>query len=1297
MSLPDGENYFNVTYRSNSPAFFTATVPTNNAAQTIPGWNVNSFVEGFNDVYFNVGQPANSFDAFLIARYNFENLGNPGSDTSGNGNDSNCTGNSGPNPIQDTPSPDSAIGTYARQFYGDTWICLTDSGNAFPNLASAIAGDFTVTAWVKTTSSTGSDEDDADWGMSILYADDFGDSHALPLSITGNKAAFTIYDSNGDPITVHSTTDVNDGSYHFLAVTREQSSGLMQLFVDGNLEDSATATTDDLIAGTYFDIASGNNNYTGLLDDLRIYATNLSSGDIAILAGNQPPNSSGHSLQAHYSFENGDIFAHDYSGNQNNIGTISGSGGGSRYTTNSPALGSFSAFFDNNGGAGGGWLNAPTSLITTLSDSFTVSLWVRTTQTSGNDTDSGLFGNAGLVAAFTGPGNNWVVPMALTGNKLAFVTGGSPQHTLHSSTAITNGSAFVHLVVTRNRMTGEKKIYVNGVLDAVGTGSTAILDSPTALNIGYNNGTGLQGAMDEIQFYSGVLSDSEVAFLYANPGSTVPDGGGANNSALADAVDAPQLSWSTGGQAAWVVQTTNNHDNVDAAQSGPIGDNQSSWIQTTVTGPGLLEFWWNVDSDDNFSYDYLEFTVDGNYENDIGGNWGWDSYSIELGSGSHTLRWTYYKDSSDAAGADAGYLDEVSFVAFSAPTITYQPIDLTNYSGYPITLVADSSGLPEPDWQWYKVGSGLIPGATSRFYTPTNAGTAAVAGSYYATASNQAGSTSTRTAVISFVSAPLAPDWSKAFPTQLTGNFDNPRTNYGIAMLVDGSGNVYSANSFTGTNDFTTNTFISGPGRFASGLFKHSASGSGIWGRAITNNGNGNSYPQSMAKAPGDGVYLSGVFHGTNQIGTNLLQSPLDISWLYLARFDSAGNVLWVRTFGGTNSQFQSYHQLVSDSAGNVTISALGQNFVNFGSTNITLEGQRGILVQYDANGGLRWISQPSSWVQYMASDANQIYTVLGARDTNYIGGLTNTTDRRYVLAALNPTNGAALWIQGFGSAANAANPSNYSDVPAVSVAGADLFVTGLGLDSSATFGAITATWPTAYGQYFARYNTNGTAQLATSFGGTNTWPWAAVADASGNVYVTGDFDGYASFGNKVIAGPRLGGIADEFRGQMFVAKFDRDGNSLWVRQALATTSGSFVNVRDLALASDGIWTCGFVNYYADFGTNLANRVYGPVTVIGFPFGFLYYYVGGFLAKVTEEAVIPPALPVTLLNPQTPGANFQFQFLSQSGKTNTVQSRTNLTLGTWIDRTNILGDGNTKTVTIPVGTAPTEFFRISTQ
>jgi hypothetical protein len=155
------------------------------------------------------------------------------------------------------------------------------------------------------------------------------------------------------------------------------------------------------------------------------------------------------------------------------------------------------------------------------------------------------------------------------------------------------------------------------------------------------------------------LSEAEVSYLYNNPGQTVPDTTG---SPLGEAVDAPGLTWTTGGDASWFAQTNVTYDGFDAAQSGVIGDGQESWIETTVEGPGYIRFQWGVDSDD-FSYDRLEFSIDGFAETDISGlgNY-WNYEERYVGSGSHVLRWSYAKDGADSDGQDAGWLDEVEFV-----------------------------------------------------------------------------------------------------------------------------------------------------------------------------------------------------------------------------------------------------------------------------------------------------------------------------------------------------------------------------------------------------------------------------------------------------------------------------------------------------------------------------------------------------------------------------------------------------------------------------------------------------------
>jgi hypothetical protein len=138
-------------------------------------------------------------------------------------------------------------------------------------------------------------------------------------------------------------------------------------------------------------------------------------------------------------------------------------------------------------------------------------------------------------------------------------------------------------------------------------------------------------------------------------------GGSGGDPALGEAVDAPYLVWTTGGDANWFSQTEEKSDGSDAAQSGPIGDGEESWIETTVVGPGFLFFAWNVSSDDQDGYDYLELTVNGIVETEISGNGGWDFYDVYLDEGVYTLRWTYRKDGEFTAGQDAAWLDDIYY------------------------------------------------------------------------------------------------------------------------------------------------------------------------------------------------------------------------------------------------------------------------------------------------------------------------------------------------------------------------------------------------------------------------------------------------------------------------------------------------------------------------------------------------------------------------------------------------------------------------------------------------------------
>jgi len=125
---------------------------------------------------------------------------------------------------------------------------------------------------------------------------------------------------------------------------------------------------------------------------------------------------------------------------------------------------------------------------------------------------------------------------------------------------------------------------------------------------------------------------------------------------LGEAVDNTYLTWTSGGDAEWFAQGETYHCDHDAAQSGEIGEGQSSYIQANIGDACLISFYWKVSSQEGT--DYLRFYIDGVEMNKISGNTDWKGECYEVGSGDHTFKWVYTKNSS-WDGTDCGWLDQV--------------------------------------------------------------------------------------------------------------------------------------------------------------------------------------------------------------------------------------------------------------------------------------------------------------------------------------------------------------------------------------------------------------------------------------------------------------------------------------------------------------------------------------------------------------------------------------------------------------------------------------------------------------
>ena len=199
------------------------------------------------------------------------------------------------------------------------------------------------------------------------------------------------------------------------------------------------------------------------------------------------------------------------------------------------------------------------------------------------------------------------------------------------------------------------------VIDAGGTSSyvTNALNQYTSVGgaaYAYDgNGKGLPNAMDRVWEPNMTYDGDGMMYAYD------PE----NRLTTVNKIDGPlspgcdiALSFTSGGDATWVLDTNEYSYDHDSARSGDIGDDQETWLQTTVTGPGTLTFDYKLSCDAGDEY---AFSIDGQYRSGRAGSKDWTEsgpWTI-TGAGTHTIRWKFIKDSSGSSGSDCLWIDRI--------------------------------------------------------------------------------------------------------------------------------------------------------------------------------------------------------------------------------------------------------------------------------------------------------------------------------------------------------------------------------------------------------------------------------------------------------------------------------------------------------------------------------------------------------------------------------------------------------------------------------------------------------------
>ncbi|NQU57748.1 MAG: SBBP repeat-containing protein [Rhodospirillales bacterium] len=221
------------------------------------------------------------------------------------------------------------------------------------------------------------------------------------------------------------------------------------------------------------------------------------------------------------------------------------------------------------------------------------------------------------------------------------------------------------------------------------------------------------------------------------------------------------------------------------------------------------------------------------------------------------------------------------------------------------------------------------------------------------------------------------PVWEKQFGTDMN--------DYAYGVTTDSSGDIYVAGHTYGSFQGT----ISGTKDFV--LLKFDSSGDQIWARQLGNDED-NSYSAAYGtygiavKTDNTGnVYGAGFTSGA--LTGNSSSGEID---LFVVKYDSAGNLAWIKQLGSAGNDYTRSLQVTKD--GNVYLTG----YTDAGLNDQTHAGENDIfLVKLNTSGGIEWTRQVGTVAQDYGNDiavdsSGDIYLTgytTGALEGDSLGG----------------------------------------------------------------------------------------------------------------------------------------------------------------------------------------------------------------------------------------------------------------------------------------------------------------------
>ncbi|MFN9301923.1 MAG: SBBP repeat-containing protein [Candidatus Kapaibacterium sp.] len=369
--------------------------------------------------------------------------------------------------------------------------------------------------------------------------------------------------------------------------------------------------------------------------------------------------------------------------------------------------------------------------------------------------------------------------------------------------------------------------------------------------------------------------------------------------------------------------------------------------------------------------------------------------------------------------------------------------------------------------------------------------------------------------------------WTKSF-----GGIGDDRTD---CIKFDAQGNIYTIGFFQDTIDFDPgieSIKLSAKREYDVFIQKLDANGNFLWAKSF--GGNNYDFGTSIALDAQGNVYSTGCFLESadfNPGKDSMMLSSVGAYDIFVQKLDAQGNLLWVKSFGGNDSDFG--YSIALDAQGNVYTTGTFYETVDFDPgkdvKNLTAIGGSDIFIQkLDANGNFLWAK---SFGGRTSVDMGESIAIDAANNIYTTGYFSDTVD----------------FDPGKDSMKISAVGTRHSYIQK--------------LDANGNF-----LWAKSCGR------TERSQEFSTSAKG-----FSNSIDAVNNVYIIGYFIDTVDFD----PGPGVANLSAIGESDIFIQKLDANGNFLWAKSfgGKSMDVGFSINVD----AANNIYTTGYFSESVDF------------------------------------------------------------------------------------------------------------------